>query len=52
MDKELLVKGFEVGRGLTQDNFEEQDWNDLEELIKQLKNIYGITLFNDNYNLN
>lgn len=24
----------------------------LEELIKQLKNIYGITLFNDNYNLN
>lgn len=40
MDKELLVKGFEVGRGLTQDNFEEQDWNDLEELLAEFNLTY------------
>ena len=35
MDKEMLIRGFEAGRGLTQDSFEEQDWNDLEELLAE-----------------
>lgn len=39
MDKELLIKGFEAGRGLTQDNFEEQDWHDLEVLLAE----FGLT---------
>ena len=39
MDKELLIRGFEAGRGLTQDNFEEQDWDDLAELLAE----FGLT---------
>jgi hypothetical protein len=35
MGKEMLIRGFEVGRGLTQDDFEEQDWNDLDELLAE-----------------
>lgn len=39
MDKELLIRGFEAGRCLTKDNFEEQDWDDLDELLAE----FGLT---------
>ena len=39
MDKELLIKGFEAGRNLSQESFEEQDWEDLDELLAE----FGLT---------
>lgn len=37
MDELLLIRGFEAGRGLTQDCFEEQDWEDLEDFLAEIK---------------
>ena len=39
MDKESLIRGFEVGRCLSQESFEEQDWEDLDELLAE----FGLT---------
>ena len=38
--REMIIKGFEAGRKLTQDNFEKEDWDDLEKLLTD----YGFEL--------
>jgi len=34
--KELVIKGFEAGRKLTIENFEDEDWAELDEILIEL----------------